>query len=151
MVTLVSRQIQFIWKFTFQNSWSVQYLLSHNCVLPFWYSQETFLYKKISELSLIRAAFFEDMTAAPLQWNHDDGVDFMKEEYCLLAILPEWLQHHYNETMMMVWILWRRNSPFGKSPEWLIVAIMLNFLWPIMSLSSVTGTVRVGVQEILLI
>ena len=51
------------------------------------------------------------MTAASLQWNHDDDdVDFMKEVKC----------------------------PIAKLPEWLIVAIRLNFLWPSKSSSSVS-------------
>ena len=31
------------------------------------------------------------MTAKSLQWNQDDDVDFMKEVWCPLAKLPEWL------------------------------------------------------------
>ena len=69
------------------------------------------------------------MTAASLQWNHDDDDDdddayFMKEVWC----------------------------PLGKLPEWLIVAIRLNFLWPtILWLSSATVLLEWGVQESLLI
>ena len=62
-------------------------------------------------MSLFRAVSFESMTAASLQWNHDDDdVDFMKEVKC----------------------------PLAKLPEWLIVAIRLNFLWPSKSSSSVS-------------
>ena len=70
---------------------------------------------------------FEGMTAASLQQHHDDDddddVDFMMEVHCLL-------DNFY---------------------EWLFVAIRLDFLWPSISSSSITGTARVGVQEILLI
>ena len=62
-------------------------------------------------MSLFTAVSFESMTAASLQWNHDDDdVDFMKEVKC----------------------------PIAKLPEWLIVAIRLNFLWPSKSSSSVS-------------
>ena len=57
------------------------------------------------------------MTAASLQSNHDDNVEFMKEEY----------------------------GHFAKLLESLIVAIRLKFLWPTISSSSVTDTVTVGV------
>ena len=51
------------------------------------------------------------MIAASLQWNHDDDdMNFMKEVKC----------------------------PLAKLPEWLIVAIRLNFLWPSKSSSSVS-------------
>ena len=71
------------------------------------------------------------MTAASLQWNHDDDddddddddVDFKKEIQC----------------------------PLAKLSEWLFVVISLNFLWPTISSSSVTGFVRVRVQEIWII
>ena len=67
----------------------------------------------------------EGMTAASLQWNYDDDdddddVDFKKEVQC----------------------------PLAKLSEWLFVVISLNFLWPTISSSSVTGFVRMGVQEI---
>ena len=62
-------------------------------------------------MSLFRAVSFEGMIAASLQWNHDDDdMNFMKEVKC----------------------------PLAKLPEWLIVAIRLNFLWPSKSSSSVS-------------
>ena len=83
-------------------------------------------FRKKKEVSLFRSVSFEGMTAASLQKHHDDDdddVDFMTEVHCLL-------DNFY---------------------EWLFVAIRLDFLWPSISSSSITGTARVGVQEILLI
>ena len=84
-------------------------------------------FRKKKEVSLFRSVSFEGMTAASLQQHHDDedddDVDFMTEVHCLL-------DNFY---------------------EWLFVAIRLDFLWPSISSSSITGTARVGVQEILLI
>ena len=74
-------------------------------------------------MPLLRAVSFEGTAAALLHWNHDDDVDFMKEVYCALS----------------------------KLPEWLIVVVTLSFLWSTISASSVTGTVGVGVQQVLLI
>ena len=68
-------------------------------------------------MPLLRAVSFQGTAAALLHWNHDDDVDFMKEVYCALS----------------------------KLPEWLIVVVTLSFLWSTISASSVTGTVGVGV------